>query len=78
MILINAHGCSELLINPKIVYDRLKTRSTKLREIIDDENIPQKRRDVAFNELISDQEDLHNLNELNKIPFDVLIVIEKY
>ena len=77
MILINTDRSSIIFLNPKPVYDRLKVRNVKLREIIDDENAPQLMRDCAYEELLGCQEDIQNLNKLLKVPFDVLIVVEK-
>ena len=76
MILIE-DGYGIGLINPEIVYKRLKARATKMREIADDEKSSQERRNTAYDEFIGYQEELQNLNEFNKIPFDTLIIIER-
>ena len=65
------------IINPKILYDRFNARCTKLCEIMDDENATQKERDWAYDEYVGYQQELQNLNVLNKIPFDVLVVVER-
>lgn len=76
MILIeDDHGIG--LINPEIVYKRLKVRAIKLREIVDDEGSSQERRNWAYDEYVGYQQELQNLKDLFKMPFDVLIVIEK-
>lgn len=74
MILINDEVG---IINPKEVYERINVRCTKLCEIMDDEGVEQKRRDWAYDEYVGYQQELQNLNELFKVPFDVLVVVEK-
>ena len=76
MILIN-DGYGIGTINPTIIYKNIKARSVKLREIIDDDHSSQERRDWAYTEFAGYQEELQNLNELNKMPFDVLVVIQR-
>ena len=55
----------------------LHDRSEELRKIMDDEYSSLQRRDMAYNELAAYREELHNLNELLKVPFDVLVVVQK-
>ena len=59
------------------IYQRYMDRVEKLYAIVDDENASLERRDWAYDQLTGYQEELQYLNELLKVPFDVLIVIEK-
>lgn len=76
MILINDED-DPLLTDSENIYEKLTARSVKLREIMDDESATQQRRDWAYDEFVGYREELQDLNDLLKIPFDVLLVIEK-
>jgi len=75
MILINDRGIGTT--NPQTIIKNIKARSGELHEIIDDDNSPQERREKAYTTFTRYQEELQDLNALVKMPFDVLIVIEK-
>ena len=72
MILIN-DGLG--ITDPEITYKRTKAGCIKLREIIDDDNAAEERRNWALDEFLRYQEELEILNELNGIPFDTLIFV---
>jgi len=74
MILIN-DGVG--IINPRKDAKTLKADCIKYHEIAEDEKAKSDRRDRAYSACLDSQEELENLNSLLKIPFDVLIVIQR-
>lgn len=65
------------VIDFQVLHKSLKVRIEKLRKIVEDEGNTQERREWAFKEIQTYYKDLDEIDDLLKIPFDVLIVRDR-